>query len=228
MERGARSYRLGLTALAACALMVVVLLAPSAALAKSYEIADLRITASFNASGDLHVEEYRTFDFSGSYSWVEWVLEKKGSDGIEVTSLTVVDPADPTRETPLKLVMGVADSPGTYSVSDHGDSVTVHASISAADTLYQAHLTYTAAGVVKRWADCGELYWQFVGDGWGVPTRQVRVDIVPPVALSSSDVLAWAHGPLTGNVAIGAGGTVTLTVADLPSEGRARVIHLGS
>lgn len=209
-----RTWSIGSCALIACAIAAAVLSGPAVALAKSYEIADLRIVATVDTAGGIRVDETRTFDFSGSFSWVEWKLAEKGAESIQIVSLH----SGAGDATAFQFDNGYAVDPGTYSVTDDGTFLTVHAAISAADEQLPMHLVYIENGVVKRYSDCSELYGEFVGDGWSVPTRQVRIDIVPPAPLSASQVLGWAHGPLTGNVAIGADGVVSLTVADLPPD----------
>jgi uncharacterized membrane protein len=79
-------------------------------------------------------------------------------------------------------------------------------------------LVYVANGAVRRYADCGELYWSFIGADTGVPTRNVRIEVVPPAPTSASAIKAWAHGPLNGDVSITAGGVVMVTVSELPPE----------
>jgi len=98
----------GVRTIIASMALVAVLSVPSVALAKSYEIADLRIEASFDANGDLRIDESRTFDFSGAYHWVEWRLNTKGSDGVEVLGLSAVDGGD----VPFRRVDGEATHPG--------------------------------------------------------------------------------------------------------------------
>ena len=66
--------------------------------------------------------------------------------------------------------------------------------------------------------DVGELYWQAIGRGGTCPTRAVAVRIEPPAELTKEQVRAWAHGPLTGVVAIDDDGVVTLDVDNLPAE----------
>ncbi len=59
------------------------------------------------------------------------------------------------------------------------------------------------------------------------PPGRVSVDIAPPAPLTKEQVKAWAHGPLTGVVAIGADGKVTLDVPELPANTfvEARVLY---
>jgi ATP-dependent RNA helicase RhlE len=189
---------------------------PASALAKSYEISSLKIEAALNEAGDMQVVETRTFDFSGSFSWVEWDLETSGSNGIKVSAVSFLgggqkqpyEQADPS-ETP---------APFTYSVEDRGGVVVVKAGVAAADQQWPMQLEYTVDGAVQRYTDAAELYWQFVGEGWPVPTRDLAIRIAPPEPLAKSDVKAWAHGPLEGVVAIQEDGVVTLEAPAVPAN----------
>ena len=88
-------------------------------------------------------------------------------------------------------------------------------------------LSYDVANAAQRYQDTAELYWQFIGSQWTVPISDVSITIKPPVALSKDQVQAWAHGPLTGKVAIGPDGVVTLKVPRVPPETfvEARVLY---
>ena len=72
--------------LAALALALAALAASApAASAKDYAIRDVRIEAHVEQDGTLVVRETREFEFDGDFSRVYWILDKAGSDGIEVT-----------------------------------------------------------------------------------------------------------------------------------------------
>lgn len=218
-----RSFFIRFAAMLAVVLAAAALLAPATALAKEYDIAELRIDASFNSAGDLRIHEVRTFSFDGSFSWVEWRLLTKGSQGIEIHGVTAGGRA-------FRQIGGDSGTPGTYWVDDRGDEVLVRVSIRAEDEDLPVELDYTAKGAVQRWADCGELSWQFVGEGWGVRTREASVRIAAPQGVTRDDVRAWAHGPLNGLVTIEDNGDVILTVDRVPANTfvEARVLYPAS
>ena len=105
--------------------------------------------------------------------------------------------------------------------------MTVRVAFSALDETIPFRINYVAKGAAKRYSDTAELYWQFIGDETGVPTGPVHIEITPPAPLTKEQVKAWAHGPLTGTVAIGADGAVTLDVPELPANTfvEARVLY---
>jgi len=218
--------RIGTRTARLCALLavLVVTLLPVAATAKDFSIEGIAIGAAVDANGDMRVSEQRTVAFDGSFSWVEWSLKQGGSDGIQVLGVSEV--RDGTEQAYRK-VEGPATEPGTFSAVDDGTSVTLHMAIAAADETVRFHIDYNAKGAVKRYSDTSELYWQFVGDETDIPAGAVHVEIAPPEPLAKSDVKAWAHGPLTGTVAIADDGKVNLDVPELPANTfvEARVLY---
>ena len=84
-RRSSRACRRGSTLLARAAavlalVLLVLVLAPSQALAKSYEMTQVDIDATVNTDGSLTVVEDRTFDFSGTYHYCYWDLSKSASE----------------------------------------------------------------------------------------------------------------------------------------------------
>ncbi|HQG03127.1 MAG TPA: DUF2207 domain-containing protein, partial [Thermoleophilia bacterium] len=195
----------------AAMLAVAALLAPAAALAKSYSVTDVDIRSSIRPDGTLLVQEWRTFAFSGDFSFVYWELDKEDSEGIEVVGASGPEgPYEPAAS-------GSARKPGTYFVADEGDRVRVELCFSLSDTSARFGIEYRVRGAAKRWDDTAELYWKLVGDRWEVPADHVRATVTPPGGVSGDEVRAWAHGPLWGDVSIRPDGVVVLAVDDLPA-----------
>lgn len=196
----------------------VALAGASPALAKSYTVPKVHIEAQLAPNGDMTVVEQRAVDFSGSFTRVTWQLLKKGSSGLEVTGITI-DPGTPNAQV-LKATTDANSlttrPPGYYFVQDTGNALEVSAYHNTTDAQRTFELRYKVTGAVTRYTDCANLVWQFVGDQSSVGIGDFSAAIHPPTPLSKSDVKAWAHGPLTGNVAILADGTVTLAVTNLP------------
>ena len=215
---------LGGRLLAAAALVVSMAAAlavahPSTALAKSYTVTDVAINAVVTPSGDMAVDETRTLDFNGDFTFVYWDLSTKGSTGIAVSGLTGPDGKPMSRLNDA--AQAVSHPAGTYLVTPGDGTAHVEAYFRATGS-NTFHLRYVAKGAAKRWADTSELYWQFVGAGWAVPTGHVGVTIQLPSPSPKSAVKAWAHGPLTGVVRIVArdarASNVTLDVSDVPAN----------
>jgi uncharacterized membrane protein len=196
-----------LLSLVLLALLAAGLCCAGPAAAKSYQIGDVSIVADVRPSGDVLVTEQRSFRFDGRFHFVYWDLSMKGSDGIKV--LGVDGPDGPLER------IDSGDQGYTVRRSGRTVKVTAYWPMSAADTFT---LRYLARGAAKRYRDTAELYWQFVGRGWGVPTRRISVVVELPGDVSKSQVRAWGHGPLNGSVRIKQDGTVVYAVERVPAE----------
>jgi uncharacterized membrane protein len=211
-------------------LLVVALLALSAAglagvwagpaAAKSFSITEVAVDATVRPNGDVKVHESRTLGFSGSFHYVYWDYRAKGSDGISVIGAS--GPTDSSgAPSPYTLstaaVAGVAGTPGTYSVEDTATGVRVQLSFDLSDASATFGVDYIALGAARRWQDTAELYWQFVGAGTAVPSDHVRITVHLPQGVQKSEVRAWTHGPLWGNVVIEPDASVVSTVSPLPA-----------
>jgi uncharacterized membrane protein len=131
-----------------------------------------------------------------------WALEKSGSEGIEFKGLSS---QGKTFESVLLDGRGIESAtpdPGTYFFEDRPDRLVIKVGFSATDVTMPFRLQYLVKGAAKRYSDTAELYWQFIGTETGVPTDKVHIEVVLPKGVTKPEVRAWAHGPLTGVVAI--------------------------
>ncbi len=200
---------------------------PASAVAKEYSIADVVIRAQTHADGSMVVTEERSFDFDGSFSEVHWRFETGGAQQYEIIGVKQTEPvARDLVRTDDSFALDQRPE-GAYLVRDSGGAVEVYAFHRTEDDRATFVLQYRVRGAVQRFSDTAELYWKAVGEGWGVRTDRVSVTIEPPASLTKQQVRAWAHGPLTGNVAIAENGVVTLDVSNVPAETfiEARVLY---
>lgn len=184
------------------------------ALAKDYSIDKVAITAQVKTEGQMLVTERRTFRFDGSFNGVYWLLpigEQKGIDTLVkvvkagvvtdegFTAFKEVEDGNPEGLTQVYTV--------ETDVSDSGQQVKkvkLYNPVDSQSVTYE--ITYLLTGAVRAYEDTAELYWKFVSDGWGVPSRNVtcRIELPVPSELSASqaksDILVWGHGPLDGTV----------------------------
>lgn len=199
--------------LALLVLAVVALAGPAAADEdedRSYEIAAVDIEAVLRPDGALAVIESRTFVYDGTYRGGFFSLEPRASQAVELRSLT--------DDTGVYYVPGQpgAEEPGTY-VIDAGDGfeVTWFYGEPATDTTRTFVLDYVVTAAAVRHADVAELYWQWVGDGWEVPTGPVTADVVVPRAseplVAGDSLLLWAHGPADARIEALESGVVRTT-----------------
>ena len=192
--------------LVACMLL---LLPATPALAKSYTMPSVNIDASVAADGTLQIREERVFDFDGSFSWVEWLLNNTGATELRVQSVE-----GPTGA--YTLTDYETGQPGTYTVTDEVGALRVRVFHDTADAQARFVLNYVAVGAAKRYSDTAELNWQFIGNGWDVGVGSVDIQVTLPPGIPATDIKAYAHGPLTGIVEPPAESLARFTVEDLP------------
>lgn len=205
----------GMFAAVAFIVLACGVLLPTSAHAKSYVVDDVAIKANLDAKGGMDVTEKRAFDFSGDYSFVYWEFPVDSGQAFKVDKVSVAENEGGATILDRQDVDGVD---GSYTLSTEGDVYRLTAYKKASDEKLTYTITYHYDGVIGRYADTAELYWQFIGKGWGVPTNKASIVIYPPSTLAKKDVLAWAHGPLNGNVSIGEDGSVKLAVDNLPAS----------
>lgn len=87
----------------------------------------------------------------------------------------------------------------------------------SANRVYE--ISYTVTDAVKKYEDCSEFYWQFIGDTNAIPADHVAGTIKLPSPVSNKENLkVWAHGPLNGEIQIVDNETVSFEVDYLSEE----------
>ena len=77
-------------------------------------------------------------------------------------------------------------------------------------------ISYTVKDIIKKYNDCSELYWQFVGYNFSIPADTVSGTIKLPKQVDNiEDLKIWAHGPLNGNITKPSLDTVKFEVTNL-------------
>lgn len=175
--------------------------------AKRFHFPHVGIEANVDRDGHMYVTETRQWQFRGQYSWVEqWINHP---DTVTISNVTISEPGKPYKE-------GSGQTTGTYRVSKRIGGTAIRWSFNAQDETRTFVLSYTAHNAVRAHEDVAELYWQFIGDEWKVPTDKADVHLQLPAG--AGELRAWGHGPLQGRVTPGPGGTVTWDVAEMRPE----------
>ncbi len=184
-----------------------VLLAPSAAQAREYEMTRTEIDAEARQDGSLLVTEVRTFDFDGSFNGVYWDIPQgyNSSNGKDV-EVDIMLAGEGSPGDVSEFEESTSGQPGTYEVSDLGSDVRrVKLYAPHEDEAVQFTIVYEATGILTNWEDTAELYWKFVSDGWEEPSENVTCTLHLPVPSGETvnpgeNVRAWGHGPLDASV----------------------------
>jgi uncharacterized membrane protein len=204
-------------------ILLAILNAPAGEGNKDYRFPSVLIDATVNPDGSLTLDERRTWDFDGEYSFITYTIDWPAEliDGLEVSE----------RGVPLSAVP-VATA----------DGVSTTWSFTATDERRTFRLRYRALCAVDVYQDAAHLLWQFVGSGHEKETGLVRIRVHLPQAargryprpagicpaaagggdirtrpLQDGETRAWGHGPLAGRVRIVDPHTVELVVRDVPA-----------
>jgi hypothetical protein len=154
-----------------------ILLMPSsiAAQEKVYEIAAYHARLELTQDGSYWIQERITFDFQvGSFTFANRDIPLANTDGV-----------GPVRvQSPDVEVLSVGQR-------GEGGDWRVRWEFPARTGLTTFVLEYELEGAVREVDDSNEVFWRVVGEGWGVPFRQVEAEVVLPSELSVSmaDVL---------------------------------------
>ncbi len=181
---------------------------------RRYEFEKLNITAEVLVDGSILVTEERTVDFQegefhGLYQWI------KTERGLVIDEIVVEEKGQPYEFNP-----GSTYGPaGTYLAQKEADQIYIDWSFDAtAPQLRTFVLKYRVLNAVKLYSDVAELYYQFIGDEWEKPVQQVSVNLLLPAGAQKSEIRAWGHGPLHGEVQIENSQHVNWQINPLPEK----------
>jgi uncharacterized membrane protein len=187
---------------------LLLLLLPYPAHAKSYHLDRIAVAAEVRQDGSMRIQETREVVFRGTFHAFDRAIPLP--PGTQMRSLAVSEGGVPYREDP-------SEAPGTYHVGMRGHEVLVSWGYSATDETKTFVLDYTISGAVGKHSDVAELYWQFIEPKHDWESRTSSVTVTLPGAVPLTDIKAWAHGPLWGDIAI-TDGRVTFTCDPLPAN----------
>jgi uncharacterized membrane protein len=156
---------------------------------KDYYFPEVRIAVGIESDGSFLVDEFRTFDFQGSFSAAWYTLplsiDRKGYRySISLEDFEIRD------ENGQTLRIEDSTSGGRYKAEWN---------FRAADERRTFHIHYRVRKGIISYPDVSELYWQMIGEEWDRPTKNVVVTVTLPEDVPRrEDLLVYGHGPLSG------------------------------
>ncbi|HDJ22475.1 MAG TPA: DUF2207 domain-containing protein, partial [Candidatus Aminicenantes bacterium] len=189
-------------------LLLLISLFPQPALGKNFYFPQVKIEIHIQPDGSFIVDEFRTYEFEGSFSWASlWiplrVKRQTYSYNLQIENFSIKD------EQSQPLPVEVNASSNRYE----------------AKWFYQAqnqrrtfHIHYRVQGGIFSYPDVSELYWQVIGSGWDKPTAYLVVNVYLPQPVSQQeDILVYGHGPLSGRAEIVDLQTARFTATNIPA-----------
>jgi uncharacterized membrane protein len=189
--------------------LLVYLVTSAEAASKNFYFPEVRIEVNIHPDGSFTVDEYRTYDFQGSFSWATWWLplrvRRNGySYNVTIEDFRILDERAQLLRTELSRTSGRFEAKWYYSARNERRTFHIH---------------YRLKGGIVSYPEASELYWQFIGSGWDKPTGRVIINVHLPEGITSkNDILVYGHGPLTGSSEIVDGEITRFTVDNLRSQ----------
>ena len=192
----------------------VVLLAAALAVAagaetKNYYFPEVRIEVAVEKDGSFLVDEFRTYEFQGRFSWADLRIPLgAGYVGpgreISISEFTVSDENGRTLKVESSAQNGLFAAKWYYS---------------AASERRTFHIHYRMRGGIISYPEVTELCCQVIGAWWERPTKKVLIEVRLPVPLlSRGDLKVWGHGPLAGWSEVVDERTARFSAVDVPSR----------
>ncbi|MGH7595340.1 MAG: DUF2207 domain-containing protein [bacterium] len=181
---------------------------------KRWAIKNVEITAQVDSAGYTVIEEKRTYQFWGKFSYAFYDLALDGLLGVDhVQVLEDGEAYQPSTER----------TPGTFFVEQESKKISIRwqfresgGRAAARSKIREFTLRFRVLGAVRVHRDVGELYYKFVGAGWDRASEKVHVNIQLPRDINQEEIRVWAHGPLHGAVSLQPSGGVVLSINHLP------------
>lgn len=189
--------------------------------AGSQKLKNLKYDVQLNMDGTVDVTEEWTIRVSDTNT----LFKTFDLDRTKYGGIIDVEVTDITDETPKKfynteIYSYYVEKGGFYALEMNNKKFEIAwgVSINSAETR-KYEIKYKLKEVIKKYEDCSEFYWQFVGKENGIPASKVEGTIKLPKEVTSKENLkVWAHGPLNGNIEIVDNKTVFFEVEDLEEE----------
>ena len=176
---------------------------------KNYYFPEVRIEVAVEKDGSFLVDEFRTYEFQGRFSWADLRIPLgAGYVGpgreISISEFTVSDENGRTLKVESSAQNGLFAAKWYYS---------------AASERRTFHIHYRMRGGIISYPEVTELCCQVIGAWWERPTKKVLIEVRLPVPLlSRGDLKVWGHGPLAGWAEVVDERTARFSAVDVPSR----------
>lgn len=130
--------------------LLYLILVPLLIFGKSYFYPQIKTKVNFTTDGNAQVQQERTYQFDGSFSWAYVELKKQGAEDIVFKQILEKTPNG------WKII--------NPEIVDNPKSLCIRWNYSAQDETKIFLLDYTIIGAVKRYQDVAEFYWKIIED----------------------------------------------------------------
>ncbi len=159
--------------------------------AKTVRIPSVDMVFTILPDGSAYVQENRTIEFDGDFTFGFYEIPKMGYGSIENVSVAEGDQY-------YQYESSASYNPGTFTLSDTGHSIRIDFYFSALNETRTFTVRYSIKDVVTVYQDYGELYWKLQGDGWDFNIGEYSAVVNWKSPIPMDNYFIWAHGPLWG------------------------------
>lgn len=176
---------------------------------QAYQIPEIRIDAEIQQDGIVHIDEHRMYQFQGSFSWADYRLPKRGFSEIRNIQVSEQDSS---------YINLNNEQPGTFSVSESDDAVTIKWHYRASDTTRTFTVSYDLVDAVSIGPDWSEFFWNYIASGREKSTENLDITISFPNNISSDSLHAWLRTPAETAEVSKPRGTINVAAKDLSRD----------
>ena len=176
---------------------------------KNFYFPEVRIEVRVEKDGSFVIDEYRAYDFQGSFSWASiWIplqVDRQGyTYGVGIEDFNITDDQGGALQTEASFKDGKFTAKWYFSARNEKKTF---------------HLHYRVRGGIVSYPEVTELYWQAIGSGWEKPTGKSTITVhLPEAVRSKDDIRVYGHGPLSGWAEIVDDRTARFTATDIGSR----------
>ncbi|MHB8094765.1 MAG: DUF2207 family protein [Candidatus Aminicenantales bacterium] len=175
---------------------------------KNFYFPEVRIDVGIARDGSFTVDEFRTYEFEGRFSWASlWIpLHIRRGDvaaDVRIEDFAVLDEGGDPLRTETGLKNGRFEAKWFYSAGNEKRTF---------------HIRYRIREGITSYPDVSELYWKVIGESWDKPTAAATVTVrLPEPAPRADDIRVYGHGPLSGWSEIVDAGTARFEASNIPA-----------
>ncbi|MFO7799234.1 MAG: DUF2207 domain-containing protein [Rhodohalobacter sp.] len=178
------------------------LLTISSVFAQDYSMPEVNIRATIQEDGNVLIEERRTYNYNGSFSWADYRLPKQGFTEIRNIRVSEAD-TDYINEN--------SEEPGTFTVSESDEIIEIKWHYSAENEERTFILTYELANAVSIGPEYSEFFWTFVGEGRSKVIGSSEITVQLPNQVDSDSLHSWNYSSAPDSEEIKSESAFTLT-----------------
>jgi len=169
--------------------------------AQDYSMPEVNIKATIQDDGTVLVEESRTYNYAGSFSWADYRLPKQGFR--EIRDIRVTEPDS-------SYINENSEEPGTFSVSESDDLIVIKWHYDATDEIRTYTIHYELEGAISIGPEYSEFFWTFVGDGRDKVIGSSDISVQIPGRVSPESMYNWNYSSVSDSELIESESTFTL------------------